>query len=120
MRIRLKNMIRKKVVMACGCLLLATQLTMAAPLADLISAEPAEGGLSVTVPTGGCTAKTDFEVSAQPAPHGAARIEIRRLKDDNCKGNFPAGLKLLFTWSDLKLPSGTRLIVKNLQPQNPR
>ncbi|MGA7328891.1 MAG: hypothetical protein WBX25_31500 [Rhodomicrobium sp.] len=42
-------------------------------------------------------------ISAQPAPHGAARIEIRRLKADNCKGNFPAGLKLLFTWSDLKL-----------------
>jgi hypothetical protein len=97
-----------------------------APLADLVAAEPTEAGLNVTVPTGGCTKKADFEVSAQPPSKGPARIEIRRLKNDYCKGNFPDGIKLSFTWDELKLPSGTKLTVANkvegsvAQPQEAR
>ncbi len=97
-----------------------------APLANLAAAAPTDAGLNVTVPTGGCTKKADFEVSAQPPSKGAARIEIRRLKIDYCKGNFPDGLKLSFTWDELKLPAGTKLTVVNkvegrpAQPQEPR
>jgi hypothetical protein len=103
---------------ACACLVLAAPRAVAKPalLAELIAATPTEEGLSITVPTGGCTTKADFEVSTQPAAEGAAQVAIRRLKQDYCKGNFPEGLTLLLSWSDLKLPTGTKLIVKNLLP----
>ena len=105
-----------KLKLAAGavCLVLAAQAhAEQARLAEVISAEPVEAGINVTVPTGGCTKKADFEVSASQASIGAAKIEIRRLKLDSCKGNFPDGLKLLFTWDDLKLPAGTKLTVAN-------
>ena len=79
----------------------------------LMAAEPNDAGIKVTVPTGGCTKKADFAVSSHPVQGGAAQIEFKRLKPDDCKGYFPDGLKLLFTWDDLKLPAGTKLTVAN-------
>jgi hypothetical protein len=97
-----------------ACLFVAADARAAeAPLADIMAAKPGDAGIDVTVPTGGCTKKADFEVAAQPAVKGAARIEIRRLKSDFCKGNFPDGLKLSFTWDDLRLPAGTKLKLAN-------
>ncbi len=84
------------------------------PLAELLVAETTDAGLSVTVPTGGCTQKSDFEIKASTVSNGGASVEIRRLRKDTCKGNFPEGLKLVFTWDDLKLPANTKLGVKNL------
>ena len=40
-------------------------------------------------------------------------IELHRMYRDTCKGNFPEGLKLQFTWADIKLPKGTNVTVKN-------
>lgn len=108
-----------KLKLAAGavCLVLCAQAhAEQPPLAELMSVEPVETGINVTVPTGGCTKKADFEVSASQASKGAAKIEIRRLRRDSCKGYFPDGLKLLFTWDDLKLPAGTKLTVANLAP----
>src|SRR5262249_19779283 len=83
------------------------------PLAGLLAAETTEAGLSVTVPTGGCTQKSDFEITANRLGAGEASVEIRRPRPDHCKGNFPGGAKLEFTWDDLKLPKDTKLVVKN-------
>lgn len=96
-----------------------------APLAELLAAEPTKDGLTLTVPTGGCTKKSDFEVTASAVQKGAAIIEVRRPVPDVCKGNFPDGLKLAFSWSDLNLPPRTKISVKNLvlnapPPQPPR
>jgi hypothetical protein len=102
------------VAASAACLLIAVQASAAeTPLADLMAAEPTEAGVNVTVSTGGCTKKADFEVAAQPAAQGAAKVEIRRLKSDYCKGFFPDGIKFLFTWDDLKLPAGTKLTLAN-------
>ncbi len=103
-----------KVAASAACLFFAVEARAAeAPLADIVAAEPTDAGINVTVPTGGCTKKADFQVASQPAAKGEARIEIHRLKSDYCKGNFPDGLKLLFTWDDLKLPAGTKLKLGN-------
>jgi hypothetical protein len=103
-----------RVAAGAACLLIAVEARAAeAPLADLMAAEPTDAGINVTVPTGGCTKKADFEVSAQPPAQGAAKVEIRRLKSDYCKGFFPDGIKLSFTWEDLKLPAGTKLSLTN-------
>jgi len=103
-----------KITAGAVCLMIAGEVQAAeAPLADLLAAEPTDAGISVTVPTGGCTKKADFQVNAQPAPDGPAKVEIKRLKRDACKGNFPNGLKLVFTWEDLRVPAGTKLNVVN-------
>ncbi len=87
------------------------------PPEELIAAEPTTAGITITVPTGGCTSKDDFEVSSSPLKDGQASLEFHRLFRDTCKGNFPDGLKLQFTWAELKLPEGTKLSVKNpLEP----
>jgi hypothetical protein len=82
-------------------------------LEEVLAAEPTAEGIAVTVLTGGCTEKSDFAVSSSPIQNGQASLEFRRLYRDTCKGFFPEGLKLQFTWADLKLPEGTKLTVKN-------
>ncbi len=82
-------------------------------LEKIISSEPAPTGITVTVATGGCTGKADFQVSSSAVADGKTSIELRRTKADTCKGNFPDGLKLHYTWGELKLPDGTQIMVKN-------
>jgi hypothetical protein len=82
-------------------------------LEKIIASEPAPTGITITVATGGCTEKADFQVISSPAAGGKASIELRRTKGDSCKGNFPDGLKLHYTWAELKLPEGTQISVKN-------
>lgn len=84
-----------------------------APLAELLAAEATKDGLTLTVPTGGCTKKSDFELTSSRVKNGAAVIEVRRPTPDVCKGNFPDGLKLAFSWAELKLPEHTKISVKN-------
>ena len=83
-----------------------------APLPKLIEAAPNDAGISIRVPTGGCTAKSDFEVTSHPVKD-AAEITFTRLKQDFCKGNFPNGVSFQFSWSDMHLTGVTKLIVKN-------
>ncbi|MGP0088685.1 MAG: hypothetical protein ACLPKB_01795 [Xanthobacteraceae bacterium] len=84
-----------------------------APLAELLAVEATKDGLTLTVPTGGCTKKSDFELTSSPAKNGAAVVEVRRPIPDTCKGNFPDGLKLAYSWAELKLPKHTKISVKN-------
>jgi hypothetical protein len=109
------SLFKRTLFMSAFALSLNWQCAGAEPahLAELLATETTDAGLSVTVPTGGCTQKSDFEVTARAAKNGRASVEIRRLKRDSCKGNFPEGLKLVFTWDDLKLPANTKLGVKN-------
>ena len=92
---------------------LAAPPVRAGALETLLAAETTEAGLSLKVRTGGCTKKEDFEITAKPSAAGA-EITARRIKPDDCKGNFPGGTVLQFSWADLKLAPGTRLIVANL------
>jgi hypothetical protein len=83
------------------------------PLAALLAAEATEDGLTLTVPTGGCTKKSDFELSSSLVKKGTAVVAVRRPIPDVCKGNFPDGLKLAFSWAELKLPEHTKISLKN-------
>ncbi len=83
-------------------------------LERVIAAEPTPAGITITVATGGCAKKADFEIASSPVTDGKASIELRRTKPDPCKGNFPDGLKLQFGWAELKLPEGTQLALKNV------
>lgn len=108
-------MVVKYVMAACTGVMLAASPARSetAPLAEIMASEPNEAGVNVTVPTGGCTTKADFTVSTHAGKNGVTDVEIRRPKRDACKGNFPAGIKVQFTWGDLKVPAGTKIAVKN-------
>lgn len=108
-------MVVRYMIAACaGALIAATPARAGnAPLAEIKASEANEAGVNVTVPTGGCTSKTDFEVSTHAGAAGITDVEFRRLNQDTCKGNFPEGVKLQFTWGDLKVPAGTKVAVKN-------
>jgi len=67
----------------------------------------------VTVSTGGCTEKSDFQITSHRIRSGSASVEVRRLNPDACKGNFPDGMTLSFSWKELKLPKKTTISIKN-------
>ena len=73
-------------------------------LERVIAAEPTPAGIAITVATGGCAKKDDFQIASSPAGNGKATIELRRTKPDLCKGNFPDGLKLQFGWAGAETP----------------
>jgi hypothetical protein len=82
-------------------------------LETLLAAKPTKSGLTLTVSTGGCTKKSDFEIASHRIRKGVASIEARRLMPDVCKGNFPDGMKLSFTWAELKVPKKTKILIRN-------
>jgi hypothetical protein len=107
----------KPIALAFPLALLVAALCPAAASQELervIAAEPTPAGITITVATGGCAKKADFEIASSPVTDGKASIELRRTKPDHCKGNFPDGLKLQFGWAELKLPEGTQLALKNV------
>jgi hypothetical protein len=96
------------------CLGVGGGSVQARPVEKLLSAETGADGINVTMRTGGCTSKSDFAVNARPTGGNRADVEFNRLHPDDCKGNFPGGLKLFYSWSELKLPAGTAIVFKNL------
>jgi hypothetical protein len=105
-----------RLVLPCALVpLLFGQVVRAEPdaLERLLSAKPTRTGLTVTVSTGGCTEKSDFQITSHRNRSGAASVEVRRLTPDACKGNFPDGMTLSFSWKELKLPKKTTISIKN-------
>jgi len=104
-------------VLVCGLvpLLPFGQVVRAEPpaLERLLSAKPTKKGLTLTVSTGGCTEKADFQITSHRTGSRVASIEVRRLTPDACKGNFPDGMTLSFSWKELKLPKKTTISIKN-------
>ena len=84
-----------------------------AALEKLLAAKRTNAGIMLTVSTGGCTKKTDFEVTSHRITRRVTSIEVRRLTPDVCKGNFPEGMNLLFSWSELKVSNRTKILIEN-------
>jgi len=70
-------------------------------------------GIEIDAPTGGCTTKDSFSTSTSVTSGGEVEIVFHRKDDDNCKGNFPGGVNLLFTWNDIRIPAGSKVKVEN-------
>ncbi len=71
--------------------------------------------VSVNVHTGGCTQRSDFDVS-NVAKGTPAVVTIKRHKGDACEVFVPGGMWLTFTKSELGLASGDS--VKFLEETN--
>jgi hypothetical protein len=72
-------------------------------------------GIEVNVPTGGCTRRSDFSIEAVRTD-GRASVVIRRRVPDECKGHFPAGTWIRFTWKELGLTPGIPVTVFEQDP----
>jgi hypothetical protein len=69
----------------------------------ILGYERDEGGLEVRVPTGGCTSKGDFGIEKNTVGTNHNFITIIRNREDFCKGYFPEGTLLHFSWAELGL-----------------
>jgi hypothetical protein len=104
------------IIVICIAMLLAfAQTARAEPAAleKLLTAKPTKTGLTLTVSTGGCTKKSDFEITSHRLKRHVASVEVRRLAPDTCKGNFPEGTKLSFSWSELRVRKHSKILIKN-------
>ncbi len=79
-------------------------------LEEIFLANPNNEGIEITVYTGGCTDKSDFNIIVEKAESNKISL-IRKIKD-NCKANIPP-LPIQFTWEDLKLLKNSKLIIAN-------
>lgn len=103
-------------IVICAAMWLAFAQTARAEspsLEKLLTAKPTKSGLTLTVSTGGCTKKSDFEITSHRLRRHVASVEVRRLASDTCKGNFPEGTTLSFSWSELKVPKHSKILIKN-------
>ena len=78
----------------------------------LIAARTGPDGVVFTVPTGGCTSRADFRVAVRREA-GEAAITLHRLTPDACKGYFPAGVEIAYSWAELGLPPGSAPRIAN-------
>jgi hypothetical protein len=72
----------KPLAMAFPLTLLAAALCPAAASQELervIASEPTPSGITITVATGGCAKKADFEIASSPVTDGKASIELLSL-----------------------------------------
>ena len=68
------------------------------------------------VHTGGCTSKSSFEVEVNKGVTGMPpyMITLFRTVPDPCKGYFPEGIEITFTFEELGIEKGSELLVINL------
>ena len=86
--------------------------------ADMDAAEPILGyttdfeGITFQVSSGGCTSAQSFRpVLRETSP---AQLVLNRVKPDFCEAYFPYGTTVKFTWQQLGLRQGSKVVVGNL------
>lgn len=104
---------------AVATLCLALGLAVASPSFARVRiqrrARPWAHGIAVNVPTGGCTRRSDFVIRSISKNKEAIVIIHRRIRD-LCKGYFPHGTWIAFSWHELGLAPGTRVVVFEENP----
>ena len=78
---------------------LASSASSADPTAVERKSVVSEEQVEINVPTNGCTGKDSFSVKVDEA----GKVELRRVEPDHCKGWFPSGEWVTYSWSELGL-----------------
>ena len=66
----------------------------------------------MTAASNGCTSKADFAADVDH-DHGVYEVEFERIKPDHCKAYIPEGVKLSWTYQELDIPPGARVVVEH-------
>lgn len=68
--------------------------------------------LRVRVGTGGCTTASDFSVNVERV-RGQANVTLTRVVPDNCKGHFPEGTEVAFSYEAAGVQPNERVQLMN-------
>lgn len=96
--------------------MLAIVLTLIASSSSF-AAEPLMGyiadfqGITLQVRSGGCTDKNSFRVQIQETM--PLQVTFERVRQDFCEAYFPYGKSVQYTWAELGIPPGARLVITN-------
>jgi len=85
-------------------------------LTEIIHFQIDNNGVTFWVPTGGCTGPEDFKIQTKTKDN-TLFIYLLRLNADYCKGFFPEGFSIFFSFEELGFSSPTKVEVQN--PVNP-
>ena len=77
------------------------------------AADIADNEISIRVAASGSTTKEFFDVDIDHQGGDTFEIEFERERRDFCKMNQPNGEKLTYSFAELGLPDGAKIILKN-------
>lgn len=66
----------------------------------------------ITAYSGGCTSKDSFRADAS-RDDGVYRIQFDRVRPDLCKALVPDGVELTWTFAELGMPAGAKVVVRH-------
>lgn len=61
----------------------------------------------------GCTARADFTVHVEPWRSDLYTVRLERSRPDTCGQDLPWGVQLGFSFGELGVPAGSRIVVLN-------
>ena len=77
-----------------------------------------ENGIGFRVYTGGCTCKKSFDLIKKDSTDGKlTQLTLVRVSPDHCKGRFPEGTFIWYSFEELNLAPNANLQIEN--PRNP-
>lgn len=82
-----------------------------------LAAEPLMGyiadfeGITLQVRSGGCTDKNSFRAQIQETL--PLQVTFERVRQDFCEAYFPYGRPVTYTWAELGIRPGARLVITN-------
>jgi hypothetical protein len=71
------------------------------------------GEVAIVVHSNGCTQKEDFRADVNSEGSNSWRVRFERAKEDNCKALVPEGKRMVWSFQELGVPAGARVVVAN-------
>lgn len=66
----------------------------------------------ITAPSNGCTSKDSFRADTEKGDN-VHRITFERVRADNCEAFIPDGVELSWTFAELGVPAGAKVVVRH-------
>jgi hypothetical protein len=95
---------------AATCLVVGFAMSGTASKTFSLPTRSTPNGVEVNVSTGGCTERISFIIKSV-VKNKEASVIIHRRERDACKGFFPDGTWIAFSWQELGLTPGTSITV---------
>jgi hypothetical protein len=71
------------------------------------------GEVSIVAHSNGCTQKEDFRADVDGEGNNTFRVRFERTREDNCKALVPEGKRMTWSYGELGVPQGAKVIVSN-------
>jgi hypothetical protein len=71
------------------------------------------GDLTIVAHSNGCTQKEDFRAEVDSEGSNSWRVRFERTREDNCKALVPEGKRMSWSYAELGIPAGARVVISN-------